>query len=104
MVRGGRDVRPWIALAFGVRHGFWFGGGLALMDLPRAALGWSLLAFNLGALGAATVIMLTLAAALRVLAPGSRVANMVKVVGSLAVIVGGVLLFVQRVFFPGGLV
>jgi len=48
MVRGGRDVRAWIALAFGLIHGFGFANVLKAMDLPRRALGWSLFAFNVG--------------------------------------------------------
>ena len=47
-VRGGRDVRAWIAFAFGLIHGFGFANVLREMDLPPRALGWSLLSFNLG--------------------------------------------------------
>ena len=46
--RGGRDVRAWIAFAFGFVHGFGFADVLREMGLPQAALGWSLFAFNLG--------------------------------------------------------
>ena len=103
MVRGGRDVRPWIALAFGVLHGFWFGGGLALMDLPRAAMTWSLLAFQLGALMTALAGLGALAAGLALAhqrVPSLRV-HLVTI-GSAIVIAGGTALFVQRVFFPAG--
>src|SRR5207253_6271778 len=48
MVRGGRDMRAWIAFAFGFIHGFGFANVLREMDLPRTALGWSLFSFNLG--------------------------------------------------------
>ena len=36
MVRDGRDVRAWIAFAFGFIHGFGFANVLREMDLPRA--------------------------------------------------------------------
>ena len=39
MVRKGRDLRPWIALAFGLIHGFGFANVLRDMDLPSRALG-----------------------------------------------------------------
>src|SRR5207302_7317611 len=48
LVRGGRDVRAWIALTFGFIHGFGFANVLREMDLPARALGWSLFSFNLG--------------------------------------------------------
>src|SRR6185503_8608311 len=48
LVRDGRDMRAWIALAFGLIHGFGFATVLRDMDLPRRALGWSLLSFNAG--------------------------------------------------------
>ena len=48
MVRGGRDMRAWIAFAFGFIHGFGFANVLREMDLPSRALGWSLFSFNLG--------------------------------------------------------
>ena len=48
MIRGGRDVRVWIAFAFGLIHGFGFASVLREMDLPPTALGWSLFSFNVG--------------------------------------------------------
>ena len=48
MVRGGRDVRVWIAIVFGFIHGFGFAGVLQEMGLVSEALGWSLFSFNLG--------------------------------------------------------
>ena len=47
-MRGGRDVRAWIAFAFGFIHGFGFANVLREMDLPARALGWSLFSFNVG--------------------------------------------------------
>ena len=39
LVHGGRDMRAWIALAFGFIHGFGFANVLREMDLPARALG-----------------------------------------------------------------
>ena len=39
MVRGGRDVRAWIAFAFGFIHGFGFANVLREMDLPATSPG-----------------------------------------------------------------
>jgi hypothetical protein len=102
MVKGGRDVRPLIAMAFGALHGFWFGGALALMDLPRRAVVWSLLSFDIGALVAAGVVIVLLTAALAYARPRLPAALLVGVASS-AIVIGGAYLFVQRVFFAGGL-
>jgi hypothetical protein len=102
MVKGGRDVRPLIALAFGALHGFWFGGALAVMDLPRRAVVWSLVSFDLGALAAAAGLIAGLSAVLAYGRQRLRDSVLVRVASS-AVALGGVYLFVQRVFFPGGL-
>src|SRR5207245_9076521 len=48
LIKGGRDVRAWIAFAFGFIHGFGFASVLREMDLPARALGWSLFSFNVG--------------------------------------------------------
>ena len=54
MVRGGRDLRAWMAFAFGFVHGFGFAGVLREMGLESRALIWSLLSFNLGVIAAGT--------------------------------------------------
>ncbi len=45
---GGADPRMGLAFAFGLVHGFGFASVLRDFGLPQQALGWSLLAFNLG--------------------------------------------------------
>jgi hydrogenase/urease accessory protein HupE len=105
MVRGGRDVRAWIALAFGVIHGFWFANGLREMDLPARALGWSLLSFDVGVEIAQVLVIVAVGSAISVIrgryeTAGRRLAY----AGSLVVIAGGAYWFIQRVFFPGGIV
>jgi hydrogenase/urease accessory protein HupE len=56
------QIRPWLmAFTFGLLHGFGFAGALADIGLPREALGWSLLLFNLGIeLGQLLIIALML--------------------------------------------
>ena len=48
MVRGGRDLRAWIAFAFGFIHGLGLAHVLGGIDLPARALGWSLFSFDVG--------------------------------------------------------
>jgi hydrogenase/urease accessory protein HupE len=103
MVRGGRDVRVWIAFAFGFVHGFGFASVLREMDLPPRALGWSLFSFNLGVEIGQVLVVVLVASALAALrhrneAAGRRLAF----AGSLVVVVAGAFWFVQRVFFAGG--
>ena len=51
--------RSLIAFGFGLVHGFGFANVLRELDLPRASLGWSLLAFNVGVeFGQLAVILL----------------------------------------------
>jgi hydrogenase/urease accessory protein HupE len=105
MVRGGRDMRLWIATAFGLIHGFWFANGLREMDLPARAFRWSLASFDIGVEVAQILTILTVGAAIAALRRRSpAAASGLVYVGSAAVIVAGIYLFVQRVFFPGGIV
>lgn len=104
MVGRGRDVRAWIAFAFGFIHGFGFASVLREMNLPTRALGWSLFSFNLGVEIGQLLVVVVVASALMALrsrneAAGRRLAY----AGSLAVIVMGAFWFIQRVFFPGGI-
>lgn len=104
MVRGGRDVRGWIAAAFGFMHGFGFAGILREMDLSRPALGWSLFSFNLGVEIAQLLVVVALAALLAAVRARSETAGRrLASTGSIAVIAAGTLWFLQHVFFPGGL-
>lgn len=103
LVRGdGRDLRGWVALVFGLVHGFGFANVLREFGLPPEALGWSLFSFNLGVeigqLGIVAVVAAALAAIRRY---SDRLALRVAVAGSVVVIAAGAYWFVQRVFFPG---
>ena len=104
MVHGGRDVRAWIAFAFGLIHGFGFANVLREMDLPSRALGWSLFSFNLGVEIGQVVVVMAVASALAVLRSRSEAAGRrLAFAGSIVVIAAGAYWFVQRVFFPGGI-
>jgi hydrogenase/urease accessory protein HupE len=100
LVRNGRDMRAWIAFAFGFIHGFGFANALREMDLPRYALGWSLFSFNVGVEIGQMCIVLAVFPLLALLRRRSDlVAHRVVLVGSLLVIVAGAFWFVQRAFF-----
>jgi hydrogenase/urease accessory protein HupE len=100
LVRQGRDVRAWIALAFGFIHGFGFANVLREMGLPRRALGWSLFSFNVGVEIGQLLVVIAVAGLLAALRARSEVAGRrLAFVGSVVVIAAGVFWFVQRVFF-----
>ena len=104
MVRDGRDMRAWIAFAFGFIHGFGFASVLREMDLPPTALGWSLFSFNLGVEIGQLVVVVTVASALAAVRAHSEAAGRrLAYAGSIAVVAAGAFWFIQRVFFPGGL-
>lgn len=103
LVKEGRDVRAWIAFAFGFIHGFGFANVLREMDLPRRALGWSLFSFNFGVEIGQLFVVLIVASSLAVIRSRSEKAGRyIAAAGSVAVIAAGAFWFIQRVFFPGG--
>jgi hydrogenase/urease accessory protein HupE len=106
LVRGsGRDVRAWAALVFGLVHGFGFANVLREFGLPARALGWSLFSFNLGVeIGQLGVVLLVATALALIRRRSPSAAQRVAVAGSVLVIAAGVYWFVERVFFPEGLV
>jgi hydrogenase/urease accessory protein HupE len=100
----GRDVRAWIALAFGLVHGFGFANVLREFGLPAEALGWSLFSFNLGVELGQILIVTGVAAALALLRQWNQAAaQRLAFAGSVVVIAAGAYWFVERVFFPGGM-
>src|SRR5687767_7500991 len=104
LVRGnGRDLRGWVALVFGLVHGFGFANVLREFGLPREALGWSLFSFNLGVeIGQLAIVALVASALAAVRRYSDRLRMRVAVAGSVVVIAAGAYWFVERVFFPGG--
>jgi hydrogenase/urease accessory protein HupE len=104
LAQGGRDVRAWIAFAFGFIHGFGFANVLREMELPARALGWSLFSFNFGVEIGQLLVVITVASAFAFLRSRSEWARRRLVyAGSVVVIAAGTFWFVQRVFFPAGL-
>ena len=102
LVRGGRDLRVWIAFAFGFVHGFGFAGVLREMGLPTRVLGWALVSFNVGVeIGQllVAVVVVWMLAALRSRSEAAR--RQFAFAGSVVVVAAGTFWFVQRVFFPG---
>jgi hydrogenase/urease accessory protein HupE len=101
LVKGGRDLRAWMALGFGLLHGFGFASVLREMDLPRRALGWSLFSFNFGVEIGQLIVVLTVASALAALrARSEQAGRRLAVAGSMVVVLAGSFWFVQRVFLP----
>ena len=102
LVRGSsRDLRAWIALVFGLVHGFGFANVLREFGLPQEALGWSLLSFNVGVeIGQLAIVLVvaTLLAAIR--RRSDAIGYRVAYAGSVVVIGAGSYWFVERVFFP----
>jgi hypothetical protein len=94
-----RDIRAWVAGAFGLIHGFGFASVLKEFGLPLTALGWSLFSFNFGVEIGQLAIVFVVAAALATLRrrdPG--LARHLVIAGSMVVIAAGTYWFVERVF------
>jgi hypothetical protein len=101
--RGRRDVRVWIALGFGLIHGFGFAGLLREMGLPPRGLGWALFSFNAGVELGQLLIVVVAASALGLLRrKNERASGGLAWVGSVLVMAIGAFWFVQRVFFAHG--
>ena len=94
----GRDVRIWIALFFGLVHGFGFASVLRDAGLPPRALGLSLFAFNLGVEIGQAAIVVVVATALNLLRRHhASLAGRVATAGSVVVIAAGAFWFLERV-------
>ena len=99
-----RDLRPLMAGAFGLVHGFGFAAVLREFGLPQAAVGWSLFGFNLGVELGQLALVVPLALALAALERQRPLAaRRMAVVGSVVVALAGAWWFVERVFFPEGI-
>ncbi|MBA3882355.1 MAG: HupE/UreJ family protein [Chthoniobacterales bacterium] len=98
----GREKRDWrllFAFCFGFVHGFGFANVLREMELPRAALGWSLFSFNVGVEIGQACIVLAVAPLLAVLYRRSApLAGRVVAASSFGVVFAGSFWFVQRLF------
>lgn len=95
----GRDVRAWVALLFGLIHGFGFASVLRESGLPNRALGMSLFSFNLGVeIGQAIIVVLVATALSLLRRRNAAAARLVATFGSVLVMIAGAFWFVQRVF------
>ena len=104
LIRDGRDVRAWIAFAFGFIHGFGFANVLREMDLPMRALGWSLFSFNVGVeIGQLVVVAAVASALAAVRSHREALGRRLAFAGSAVVMAAGTFWFIQRVFFPGAI-
>ena len=95
----GRDVRAWVALAFGLVHGFGFASVLRETGLPDRALGVSLFSFNLGVeIGQAIIVIVVATALSLVRRRNALLARRIAMVGSVGVMIAGAYWFFERVF------
>ena len=91
-------MRAWIALFFGLVHGFGFASVLREVGLPPRALGISLFSFNLGVeIGQASIVVIVASLLAVIRARHPRVARRIVTAGSAVVVAAGVFWFVQRV-------
>jgi hydrogenase/urease accessory protein HupE len=98
----GRDLRAWVAGAFGLIHGFGFANVLREFGLPQEALGWSLFSFNVGVeLGQLAIVLVVASALALVRRRWPATDKWIVLGGSTAVIAAGACWFVERVFFGG---
>jgi HupE / UreJ protein len=94
----GRDVRPWIALFFGLVHGFGFASVLRETGLPPRALGLSLFSFNLGVeIGQAAIVVIVSSVLIALRGRNAVLAARVATAGSVCVLLAGAFWFVERV-------
>jgi hydrogenase/urease accessory protein HupE len=96
---GGRDVRAWAALAFGLVHGFGFASVLRDAGLPNRALGLSLFSFNLGVeIGQALIVIVVASTLAAVRRRNPQLARRIAIGGSIVVTLAGAYWFYERVF------
>lgn len=92
-----RDLRVLFAGTFGLIHGFGFASVLREMELPRAALGWSLFSFNVGVEIGQMCIVLAVAPLLTLLCrKNEKVGRKVVLIGSWCVVLAGAYWFGER--------
>ena len=98
----GRDLRAWVALFFGLVHGFGFANVLREFGLPQEALGWSLFSFNVGVeLGQLAIVLVVASVLALVRRHWPKADKAIVIGGSAVVIAAGAWWFGQRVFFGG---
>ena len=101
LLRGeGRDIRAYLACAFGLVHGFGFAYVLRAFGLPAGHRAVALVSFNLGVeVGQIVIVLIAGTVFALVRRRGAAAARRLTVGGSLAVAAAGAYWFVDRVFF-----
>lgn len=95
--KGARDWRLMFAFIFGLIHGFGFANVLQEMVLPQQALGWALLAFNVGVEIGQVCIVISLVLFLALLRRSStRMAEGLVGFGGYGITTAGAFWFFQR--------
>jgi hypothetical protein len=98
-----RDARPLFAGAFGLIHGFGFASVLKEFGLPREALAWSLVSFNVGVeIGQLAIVVVAAGLLALIVRARPSLAHPLTLFGSIGVILAGAYWFVERVFLTGG--
>jgi hypothetical protein len=96
------DRRLVFAFGFGLIHGFGFAGVMTELDLPRYALGWSLVSFNIGVeIGQACIVLLTLPILVLLARWNAQVGRITILLGAIGVTLAGAYWFIERVFLGG---
>ena len=95
------DLRPWLALGFGIIHGFGFAGALAEVGLPKESLGIALASFNGGVeLGQASIVLAVVPGLGWLAKTYPKIHQKIVLFGSVAIGLAGVFWFVQRLSHP----
>ncbi len=97
-----RDIRAWVASAFGLVHGFGFAAVLKEFGLPITALGWSLFSFNVGVeIGQLAIVLLVAWTLSAIRRRSASLGQRLVFAGSVVVMLAGGYWFVERVFLTG---
>jgi hypothetical protein len=98
MMRGGRDVRIWVALAFGWVHGLALAHALTAMDRPLRGFAWGALSFAISADAALLLVAIAvLSVSQLVAARGHGSLRALTVAGSVALALAGAASFVRDI-------
>ena len=98
MIRGGRDVRVWIAAAFGWVHGFALANALGAMDRPLKGFLLGALSFGTSAdLALLLVAFAVLSLSSLVSTEGRESGRLITTAGSIAIAAAGAASFVRQI-------
>ena len=96
---------PTVTFASPVCTGSWKANETRLSAISITALGWSLFSFNFGEeIGQVAIVLVVASLLAAVRQRSAQMGARVAVAGSVVVIAAGTYWFVERVFFPGGII